>query len=261
MRAKAWVGWALLVAGSTALAQAGGTAHAPDGGVRQQLQSITIPPLQNAPFTAIVTTEWTHLLPDGTSATVKNHRLVARDSAGRVFEERRYFTPDGDKKQTMLTALQFLDPSRHEYYDCVPNQRSCTVRTDGRTALAAMPAGMTGEKSCSCGGPMAGFKIEHEALGQNTIEDVEVIVSREIATIAEGQIGNQKAEPIVKEFWYSPRLGVNLVVKRFDPRSGIQNFDVNHISLGEPNPKLFAPPEDYQVVRMVVEKQASPQSR
>jgi hypothetical protein len=232
------------------------TQHAPDGGVRETLQSIAIPVLTNAPFSANVDTEWTKILPDGTTATIKNHRTVARDTSGRVFQERRYFTPDGDTQVTQLSRLEYMDPSRHEFYSCVPQQKTCYASQLQEPVLTAMPAGMNGLRACGCASPRnQGMTVENEALGQKTIEEVEVIGSREVTTIAAGQIGNQKAEPIVKEFWYSPRLGVNLVTKRFDPRSGMQNFIVDHVSLNEPDPKLFEPPADYRVVREVVERQ------
>jgi hypothetical protein len=250
-----------LAAGLMAQAQNSGqgpaVAHAPDGGVKQTLQSISIPPLANAPFTATVTTEWTHLMPDGTTATVKNKRIVARDSTGRIFQERRYFSPTGDRQPPPLSNLQYLDPNRHEFFDCVPAQKSCQALEYRRSAMEKMPANMNGLMACGCASPaMAGAKIEHEALGEKTIEDVQVTGSREITTIATGVIGNERPEPIVKEFWYSPRLGVNLVVKRFDPRSGVQNFEVSNISLSEPDPKLFEPPAEYRITREVVERPA-----
>ena len=55
--------------------------HAPDGGTVQRIQSIDIPTITNAPFSAVVVTEWTRILPDGSTALMKNHRTVARDSA------------------------------------------------------------------------------------------------------------------------------------------------------------------------------------
>jgi hypothetical protein len=232
------------------------TQHAPDGGVRETLQSIDIPTLTNAPFSANVETEWTKIMPDGTTATQKNHRTVARDSSGRVFQERRYFSPNGDKLPTPLSQLEYMDPNRHELYTCIPQRKTCYLSEWTGVALTAMPAGTTGLKVCGCAtAPRPAMKVENEALGQKTIEDIEVTVSREVTTIAAGQIGNEKAEPIVKEFWYSPRLGINVVTKRFDPRSGMQNFVVDNISRNEPDAKLFEPPADYQVVRQVVVRQ------
>jgi hypothetical protein len=254
----------LLTIGLIARAQtpAEATMHAPDGGTFTRLQSITILPLVNAPFSAEVNTEWTRILADGSRATIKNHRLVARDSTGRLFEERRYFTPTGDKDVTQLTALEYTDPNHHEFYSCNPVQKTCYLYTNATPALQKMPAGWSGLQVCGCASPHApGVTVQMDALGQKTLDDVDVTGSREITTLAAAQLGSDKPQPIVKEFWYSPRLGVNLVVSRFDPRSGIENFVVDHLSLNEPDPKMFEPPADYQVVRQVVVKERTQQSK
>lgn len=243
---------------TSSVAQQNATVHAPDGGTRETIQSIAILPLMNAPFSAVVVTEWNKLLPDGTQATVKNHRTVARDSAGRIFEERRSFSVSGDTEETLLWRTEYTDPSRHEFYSCDTRTRTCTVSTYPITALMQMPAGMSGINLCNCASPhLQGWSVQQEALGQKTIEDVDAIGSREITTLPAGEFGNPRNEPIVKEFWYSPRLGINLVTKRFDPRSGSQNFFVERLSLTEPDPKTFEPPADYRVVRQVVVKQGS----
>ncbi len=220
----------------------------PDGGVQETLTSIAIPPLTNAPFTAVVTTEWTKLLPDGSKATVRNHRTIARDSSGRIFEERRFFSPDGDTQTTRLSHLQYLDPNRHDRYDCIPDEKVCTLSTYRRDALTEMPRGMGGAQACGCGGPR-GASTKQEALGTRNIENVDTIGSRDITTLPKGSFGNEKPEPVIKEFWYAPTLGVNLITKRFDPRSGIENFTVDRISRTEPDPNMFLPPAEYQIVK------------
>ena len=78
-----------------------------------------------------------------------------------------------------------------------------------------------------------------------------MVGSREVTTLKAGVMGNEKPEPIVKEFWYSPRLGINVITKRFDPRaSAMQNFVVGSINLAEPNANLFEPPAGYRIVSM-----------
>jgi hypothetical protein len=254
----------LLAIGLTTRAQTPNqaTAHAPDGGTSWHIQSIAVLPLMNASFTATVTTEWSRILPDGTTATIKNHRTIARDSTGRIFQERRSFTADGDTQLTHIDALEYSDPSRHEFYSCIPDRKTCYLSNYLRPAMTAMPAGMGGLALCACASPrLPGYSVQQEALGQQTIENLEATGSREITTLPPGSFGNGRAQPVVKEFWYSPRLGLNLVTKRFDPRSGSENFIVNHLSLNEPDAKMFEPPADYQVVRQVVVKQASTRSQ
>src|ERR1700735_4554548 len=240
MKAKAWVGWALLAAGSTALAQAGGTAHAPDGGVRQTIQSITIPPLQGAPFTAIVTTEWTRIMPDGTTATLKNHRLIARDSAGRIFEERRYFTPDGDKKETAITQIEYSDPTTHQIYICHPDGHVCELY---EYRMLAVADDATNETSSS-----AANNVKSEDLGHEEILGLDAIGTRETTTIAPGTVGNDQPLAAVRELWHSTQLGFNLVLDKTDPISGNAQIRVTDIHLGEPDARLFAPPGSFSVV-------------
>ncbi|HEY4380286.1 MAG TPA: hypothetical protein VGN01_08065 [Acidobacteriaceae bacterium] len=233
------------------------TAHVHDGGSVEMIQNILILPLTGAPFTAIVHAEVTRTLADGTTATSRNRRIVARDSTGRIFQQRAFFVPNGDA-QPRIRALEYQDPNTHELYECIVAEKTCYVTPYRRSALASMPAGMGGLQACGCASAHGqGNTVQEEPLGQKTIEDVDVIGSREITTLPAGKFGNEKQEPVVKEFWYSPRIGLNLVTKRFDPRAGSQDFTVDHISLNEPDPKTFEPPADYRVVKQVVVKQAA----
>jgi hypothetical protein len=257
MAMKTLIASGLIALGLVAQAQTTpqATAHAPDGGTQLQIESIAILPLTGAPFSATVTTEVVRILADGSTATIKNRRTVARDSSGRIFQQRAFFAPDGDTSPR-IRALEYADPSRHELYDCIVAEKTCYVETYRRSAMASMPAGVGGLEACGCASPHGqGLSVQQEALGQKTVEDVDAIGSREITTLPAGRFGNDKPQPLVKEFWYSPRLGLNLVTKRFDPRSGSQNFIVDPLSLSEPDPKMFEPPADYEVVRQVVVKQ------
>jgi hypothetical protein len=220
-------------------------AHAPDGGSFERIQSVSIPPKTGAPFTATVVTEWTRLLEDGTTTTIKNHRTVARDSVGRVFQERRNFTPNGDKETTTLSELDYADPTRHELYICLTRTHTCNVHPYDQPATAPVsrPASITL--------PNGAGSITLESLGQNTIDNLEVLGSREITTINPGANGYQHPEPTIKEFWYSPQLEVNLITKRFEPRGGAQNFTLENINLNEPNPNLFVPPANYKLIQSV----------
>jgi hypothetical protein len=56
------------------------------------------------------------------------------------------------------------------------------------------------------------------------------------------------AIPSSKEFWYPPKLSINLVVKRIDPLHGTQTFNVGNLQLAEPDARVFAVPADYKVI-------------
>jgi hypothetical protein len=87
-----------------------------------------------------------------------------------------------------------------------------------------------------------------EDLGKQSIAGLDTVGKRETTVIETGAIGNDSPLMVRREFWYSPRLGVNLVSKVNDPRVGIQNFEVSDIVLGEPDTTLFALPSHSRVI-------------
>ena len=105
-------------------------APAQDGGVRQVLESIVIPPIPSAPFRATLDTEWVRFTPDGGTITFVNERHIARDGHGRIYEERWALVPkfqsNGDLRSKM-TWIQIADPNRHTLYNCSTDQHVCDL--------------------------------------------------------------------------------------------------------------------------------------
>jgi hypothetical protein len=93
------------------------------------------------------------------------------------------------------------------------------------------------------GGPAP--KIEN--LGTQTIEGVVAEGTRTTQTIPAGQIGNEREINIVSERWYSQELGVVIMTKRSDPRSGETVYKLTNVSRAEPQHYLFEIPSDYTV--------------
>ena len=89
--------------------------------------------------------------------------------------------------------------------------------------------------------------LSREDLGKGEIEGLETIGTRETITTNPGTVGNDREVTLTKEFWYSPKLGVNVLVKRMDPLQGTQVFTVSNISLAEPDARLFVIPAKYKV--------------
>jgi hypothetical protein len=231
----------VILCGSLSFAQAPQqTQRPPDGGTREVLISILIPSLPNAPFTATVNTEWIRQMADGSTITLKNHRAIARDTAGRIFQERQTLVPDDGKSQSGVSQIEISDPISHSLYICVPGERVCQleefsapefVRPSSRSVAPKFP-----------GAP------EVEDLGQQSISGLETVGTRETIVIPVGAVGNNSPLLMKREFWYSPRLGVNLISKRQDPRVGIQNFEVTDIVLGEPDAKRFEVPPGSKIL-------------
>ncbi len=200
--------------------------HAPDGNTHEQFINIFIAPLTNAPFTATVNATWTRQLADGTTVTLGNHRLVIRDSKGRIYQERRLLVPENGNQPSAITRIEISDPAAHTKYFCYPNTKSCV--------LASYYVSVS--EPVQPVGPMAGGKryLSREDLGKGETEGVETIGTRETVTTNAGTIGNDREVVFSKEFWYSPQLGINLVVKRLDPLHGTQSFNVAVFNLLSP---------------------------
>jgi hypothetical protein len=242
---------AVVVAAGTCLyAQDSQTAlHAADGNARMMITSIVIPPKPGAPFSATVHADWKRELADGTTLDTQNRRLVVRDSAGRIYQERRMLQPNGDSRETLLTRIEISDPARHIKYFCNTQSRICELR-DYYMSVSPPTAkvGIDAEDNPN---------FTQENLGKDVIGGLEVIGTRETFTAKPGAGGTGNPIQFTKEFWYSPQLDLNLTVKRIDPLNGTQSFSVTDINLSEPDVNLFKLPAGYKVVDARVSKAKS----
>jgi len=82
---------------------------AQDGGVREVMESIVVPPIPNAPFSATLATEWARPTQDGGTITLVNQRQIARDNLGRVYEQRWALVPKGGQVRSIMTWIQIAD--------------------------------------------------------------------------------------------------------------------------------------------------------
>ena len=208
-----------------------------DGGTREMLISIFIPSTPSAPFTATVNTEWIRQLPDGSSITWRNHRTIARDATGRIFQERRTFVPEGGKAESVVTQIEISDPAAHELYICRTSERVCRLESFSAPAAALHFTQVNAHATAGA-----------ENLGKQFIGGLETLGTRETITLPAGSLGNNSPILTKREFWYSPQLGLNLISKLQDPRSGEQNYEVSDIAVGEPDAKLFEVPSGYKVL-------------
>ena len=224
--------------------------HAPDGNSFTRIVSIFIAPISDAPFSANVSLQWTRQTSDGATVVLKNQRLVARDSQGHVFEERRRFVPADSNFQSLLFQQDYVDPSRHTRTVCFPSNKVCDVYNFFAPLNdATLPAGPIGDGKRS---------LNRENLGTDEIDGLMTVGTRESITTNSGVAGNDREVVSTKEFWYSPKLGINLVVKRFDPLQGTQVFTVSNISFAEPDARLFILPSGFKVTDQRVEASATP---
>jgi hypothetical protein len=224
----------------------GATAYTRDGGVSEVLQSIYIPPLLNAPFSAIVHTEWTRPMPGGGNFTFVNQRQVARDSRGRIYEERWLLAPKGSEDKSRMNVIQIADPNAHTLYNCFTLQtpHRCVLQTFAEAAVKSYKPAVIQS------GPLpnnAGERV-HEDLGTRTISGIETVGTRDASKMNAGVMGSDQPFSTWREFWQSPQIGVNLSSEVVNPSVGKQVFTLTDVNLAEPDPKLFELPEGFDVV-------------
>jgi len=240
--------WAQQAPAPTVEMRDGGTSvqQIKKGVVAEVLESIYIPAITGAPFTAIVHTEWVRYLADGGTFTLVNQRPIARDSEGRIYQERWTLVPKNGKIASERTTIQIGDPSAHTLYNCFifNKPRNCTLGRFNETTTAIY------KPAFAKSGPLPrnqGY-IAHEDLGKDSIEGIEVTGTRDTTTYNEGAIGNDRPESVKREFWYAPSLGINLRSEVSEPTFGKQTFTVTDVNLSEPDPKLYELPEGFIVV-------------
>jgi len=214
-----------------------------DGGASTVLRSIYIPPLRGAPFSAIVHTEWAKPLAGGGSTTTVNQRRVVRDRDGRVYQERWLLVPKQGKIPSRMNMIQIYDPNQHSGLDCFalgPRKGECALSIYEMVESPDAPVTT---------GPLpdnTGFRT-HEELGTQVIEGIETVGTRDTTIINAGAMGNDEPMKIVREFWHSQKLGVNLVSIVSDPRFGTQTFTLTDVDVSEPDPRYFELPAGFHM--------------
>jgi hypothetical protein len=93
----------------------------------------------------------------------------------------------------------------------------------------------------------AGYQVNKEDLGTQTIEGVVATGRRLTITIPAGQIGNERPIEVVDERWFSNDLQMLVMTRRLDPRSGETVYRLTNINRSEPDKSLFEVPADYEV--------------
>jgi len=216
---------------------------AQDGGVREVLESIVIPPIPNQPFSATLQTEWIRYTGEGGTITLVNERPIVRDSKGRIYQERWALVPKYGKVKSQKMLFQIADPKQHTLYSCATFRHLCELETyDPTHELAA------GEpRKPIPNGTLVQDHLTVEDLGARRIAGVETVGRRETTTIDVGVMGNDQPLTATNETWHSQELAINLLSIRTGPMIGKQNFTIIDLSATEPDPELFKIPAGYEI--------------
>jgi hypothetical protein len=220
--------------------------HVEDGGVSEMMESIVVSAKPQAPFTLTLETEWVRMLGDGGTITSVNKRRIARDAAGRVYQERWFLVPKNGNVESQMTTVQIADPNARTLYNCFfvgAKKNICELKT----YIPMTPAVNTTGKTVSGDLPENQGSFVHEDLGKQLVSGVETIGVRDARTYNPGIFGNDRKVTVEREVWYSPQLDLNLLSTRTDPRTGKQTFTATNVTLGDPDPALFELPTGFKV--------------
>ncbi len=216
----------------------------PDGGVREVLESIAVPPIPHAPFFATLATEFVKYSADGTTMTFVNERHMARDAQGRIYQERWYLVPRNSKVKSTMNWIQLMDPKQRTLYNCSTEKHICDLLVyDPASDLAAASP----RKGASGPLPNGEGNAAWEDLGTRNIAGIDTIGTRETTIKNAGTMGNDQPLTYMSEYWHSEQLGINLLSIRSSPFFGKQTFTITEISVGDPDTQLFDLPSGYKV--------------
>jgi TonB family protein len=215
-----------------------------DGRVAEWMYGEHIPALPGLPFSAKVELEFVNQLQDGTLISHKTYNLDARDSRGRTHNEARKWINPTEGADPSLIRIELYDPytkTRSTLYPPTKTARQWNVNTPVNTATPSTP--------------LASVKPEtsRENIGSDTIEGLPVRGTRVSQTYSPGALGNDRPLTIVTEYWFSQDLRINLLTKRTDPRYGVQTVRLTELARQEPDAALFAIPDDYKLVKEIVQ--------
>lgn len=94
-------------------------------------------------------------------------------------------------------------------------------------------------------------QVPFEDLGTEEIAGVEAKGRRTTTVIPAGQIGNDEPLTRTNDFWEAINPGLwGLMVRTIteDPQQGKTTMEMTRFTQGDPDPALFQPPSDYEVV-------------
>lgn len=220
----------ILLAGFvSANAWSAGQAAAATAPAVQQTQQPNRSLVTDRPYSVIRTVTIRRLLPDGDEFTRQTVTRLYRDSAGRTRQDT--LDSEGELDHSVITGLDgatiFLD---HRNQLASGGARRSAVMPDRDDDAAQAAAGKAG--------------VVVEQLGQRDIEGVSAT-----GRIVRRQVGKEGENiEVTTESWYAPELKMALYRKHSDPRYGDSTIELSELDRSEPDPALFEPPEDYELL-------------
>jgi hypothetical protein len=224
------------------------------------------------PYSAQQETQTVQTLFDGTHITQSSQKVMYyRDSLGRTRTERTMSPPPGfPNLEPPPAMIEIFDPVAGFHYmldqkshvahrtplgpaRAIPATRNAVgtptaVAVLTPTPLPPPPPPPVAPAAVAKGSQRPMPAITHDSLGTQTFEGVLAEGNRTTTVYPIGFFGNDRPLTMVSEMWMSRELGMAVLQKTSDPRSGDTTTRLSGISQSEPDPSLFQIPADYQIV-------------
>jgi hypothetical protein len=199
------------------------------------------------PFSADLEIEHNQTLLDGSHIHTVQHEKFYRDGEGRIRYE-TYNRPNLDQQAPEeLTSVTITDAPANARYTLQPRthiaQRSAIFAPPVQAQVAPRPIPAPVQEQET----QPQRKITNEDLGTQTIDAISAEGRRYTVTLAANTQGNDAPLTYSGETWYSTEMGLQIVQKLNDPRSGETVRRFTNIARGEPDPSLFQVPADYTI--------------
>ena len=198
-----------------------------------QVQGVFVTPIAGAPFTATVVIKSEQPAADGSVTTGHGVIEIARDSTGRIRNERHMLVPESFSGTPPLLFVHTFDPATrisHTYNPLTMIDRQQVVPPPRQTVDLKAEGG--------------------EDLGYTTLNGMQAKGTRVTRTITAQVSGTGKPVQVVDEIWYSEDLHMNLLERHTDVRGGTQTLAMLSVNRKEPAASLFEVPAGYKTVDM-----------
>lgn len=203
------------------------------------IPGVFVTPIPGAPFSATVMIQSKQPLADGTVETEVTESVIARDSRGRIRNERHMLVPEGTKGMPRLVSVHVFDPATRISYIYNP------ATMIARQQLVPLPVAR----------PEFG-NSKSEDLGYTTLNGFEAKGTRTTRIVPAPASGTRNPVTVTDEVWYSEDLHMNLMEEHTDVRGGKQTVAILSIQRNEPATSLFEVPAGYKIVDMTPPRNA-----
>jgi hypothetical protein len=193
------------------------------------VQPILIVPIAGSPFTATVVINNESAAANGSRPSEYSIIEVARDSGGRIRNERHKFVPGTFRGTPPTLFVHTYDPATRISHIYDP-----ATMTD-RDQVVPPPRQSTDRKNG-----------KEEDLGSTTINGTQARGTRITRPIPARVSGTGKPVDMVDEVWFSDELQMNVLEQHSDGRGGLQTLAILSIERGEPDASLFEVPAGYK---------------